>query len=288
ENAVNQFDYIINNNDTMNNNNSLDNLYINNSSSFNDLSSNDQDTGAGVHFAPNPYTYSPIYQSLKIVPHNLPSMSSTSTNILFISTSTNILPMSSSSSTHKDKQLSVKLDDLSPFNFEGLPEETIPSDLQVQQVLYYFNHLVKAIEKGQSQSSKETFLVQILVFKGEEQDSIYWLNEFATASHSWWRTVANKVQFWNNNLKPAQSFGYLNYYSSSFYHLGNTISVNNQSNNEVSQAVQAILNYFKQQPQQKSNTPQNNNNNNYRNNNNNNCNNNNNNQNNSSFQQNTI
>ncbi|CAG8826990.1 6238_t:CDS:2, partial [Racocetra persica] len=114
ENTINQFDYIINNNDIMNNNNSLDNLYINNGSSFNDLSPNDQDTEA----------------------------------------------------TNKDKQSSIKLDDLSSFNFEGLPEETISNDPQVQQVLYHFNCLVKAIKKGQSQSSKKTFLVQIPVFKG--------------------------------------------------------------------------------------------------------------------------
>ncbi|CAG8668589.1 10237_t:CDS:2 [Racocetra persica] len=119
----------------MNNDNSLDNLYINNGSSFNDLSPNDQDTGAGVHFAPNSYTYSPIYQSPKIVPHNSPSMPLISTNIPFISTSTltNIPLISSSSSTHKDKQSSVKLDDSSPFNFEGLPEKTIPNDPQIQQ-----------------------------------------------------------------------------------------------------------------------------------------------------------
>ncbi|CAG8766560.1 15050_t:CDS:2, partial [Racocetra persica] len=119
ENAVNQFDYIINNNDMMNN-----------------------DNKAGIHFVPNPYTYSPIYQSSKIVSHNSPSISS--------------------SSIYKDKQFSVKLDDLSPFNFKGLPEETISNDSQVQQVFYHFNCLVKAMEKGQFQSSKETFLVHIL------------------------------------------------------------------------------------------------------------------------------
>ncbi|CAG8796543.1 12861_t:CDS:1, partial [Racocetra persica] len=65
----------------------------------------------------------------------------------------------SSSLANKDKQSSIKLDDLSPFNFENLPEKTIPNDPQVQQVLYHFNRLVKAIEKGQSQFSKKTFLV---------------------------------------------------------------------------------------------------------------------------------
>ncbi|CAG8667053.1 24014_t:CDS:1, partial [Racocetra persica] len=51
---------------------------------------------------------------------------------------------------NKDKQSSVKLDNSSSFNFEVLLEETISSDPQVQQVLYHFNHLVKAIEKKQS------------------------------------------------------------------------------------------------------------------------------------------
>ncbi|CAG8760743.1 8588_t:CDS:1, partial [Racocetra persica] len=117
---------------------------------FNDLPPNDQNTEAGVYFVLNPYTYSPIYQSSKIVPHNSPPISSMSTNILFISTltSTNVLLMSSSSSANKNKQSSIKLDNSSSFNFKGLPEETIPNDPQVQQVLYHFNHLVKAMEKG--------------------------------------------------------------------------------------------------------------------------------------------
>ncbi|CAG8820477.1 7431_t:CDS:1, partial [Racocetra persica] len=59
---------------------------------------------------------------------------------------------------NKNKQPSIKLDDSSSFNFKDLPEETIPNDPQVQQLLYHFNYLVKAIEKGQSYSSKESFL----------------------------------------------------------------------------------------------------------------------------------
>ncbi|CAG8620845.1 1571_t:CDS:2 [Racocetra persica] len=138
----------------MNNDDGFDNLYINNIHSFNDLLPNNQDTEAGVQFQSSPILLhnSPI--------SNLPPMSSAST-------STNISLMSLSSA-NKDKQLFIKLDDLSPFNFKDLSEKTIPDDPQVQQLLYHFNCLVKAMEKEQSYSSKQSFLVQIPVFKGEK------------------------------------------------------------------------------------------------------------------------
>ena len=132
-----------------------------------------------------------------------PILNQTSTN-----QTTNVLPGSSSQPNNEDT---------TPFNFGKLPAETIPENPQLQQVLYHFNHLVKALEKDQS---KESFLVQIPIFKGGEQDPLYWLNEFETScsvnniqearmltivpaylkgiAQSWWRTINTQVQFWNN------------------------------------------------------------------------------------------
>ncbi|CAG8594412.1 11426_t:CDS:2, partial [Ambispora leptoticha] len=162
ETAVNQYDYMVNNDNIIDLNDSLNKMYINNSASFNDLLVDNQDTGAGKKDSP-----------------------------------------------------SVHLDDSFPYKFEGLSKETISDEPQAQQVLYHFNRLVKALEKGHSQLSKESLHVQIPVFKGEEQDPVYWLNKFETAcsvnniqeaqmlttapaylkgsAQSWWRTVVRII-----------------------------------------------------------------------------------------------
>ncbi|CAG8748237.1 993_t:CDS:1, partial [Cetraspora pellucida] len=76
----------------------------------------------------------------------LPSQSQPILNQTLTNQTTNMFLGSSSQPNNEDS---------TPFDFGKLLAETILENSQLQQVLYHFNHLVKALEKDQS---KESFL----------------------------------------------------------------------------------------------------------------------------------
>jgi len=115
------------------------------------------------------------------------------------------------------------------YQDENLKGERYEADLAI--IFQNLNRTLKKINKSQTTESRETQLVQLPIFKGGEQDPLQWIQEFDAAclanhiteerrieivpaylkglAHAWWRPIADRVQYWNDDTHDQRSFSHL-------------------------------------------------------------------------------